>query len=173
MLPKNVFKTIFKNKHINSTLILSISTSLAYSLNAGIISWIHKAFVKCYYNQKSPKNGLREVRTPYWTQINNTCVEFVCTLRSLTTVVFFHLFVYRAVNDVSVDGPGSQWCGTNDHQSGVVHCQHWVGRHESCCWHYNHCKWKMQKGISAVAFMITCQDTNRMTNCSWTSAKSF
>ena len=30
--------------------------------------------------QKSPKNCLREVRTPYCTQINNTCVAFICTL---------------------------------------------------------------------------------------------
>ena len=34
--------------------------------------------LKLYYNQKSPKNGLREVRTTYCTQINNTRVEFIC-----------------------------------------------------------------------------------------------
>ena len=44
-----------------------------------MITQIHKAF-KVFYNQKSPKNGLRKVRTPYYTQTNNTCVEFVCTL---------------------------------------------------------------------------------------------
>ena len=45
---------IFLNEHIDSTLILSSSTSLAYPLNDVMVSRIHKAF---YYNHKSPKNG--------------------------------------------------------------------------------------------------------------------
>ena len=36
-----------------------------------------QAILKLCYNQKSPKNGLREVRTPYCTQINNTRVGFI------------------------------------------------------------------------------------------------
>ena len=59
---------------------LSINVLISIPFNDIMISRIHKAFKKLYYNQKSPKNGFREVRTPYCTQINNTC-EFVTTLK--------------------------------------------------------------------------------------------
>ena len=40
-------------------------------------SW---GILNLFYDQKSPKNGSREVRTPYCSQINNTCVGFIGTL---------------------------------------------------------------------------------------------
>ena len=45
-------------------------------------AWFHEFIrhFKSLLQSEITQNGLREVRTPYCTQINNTCVGFMCTL---------------------------------------------------------------------------------------------
>ena len=75
----HTFKIYFKIHHFGGSVplqkwahwVFHFSTILAYPLNDIMISQIHTT--------RNHPSGLREVRTPYCTQINNTCVGSICT----------------------------------------------------------------------------------------------
>ena len=71
------WNTFSKNEQFDST-----TDSFIFNAISILIKWHHDfknlwGILKLYYNQKSPKNSLGEVRTPYCSQINNTCVGFM------------------------------------------------------------------------------------------------
>ena len=45
-------------------------------------SWFHWFILKALLQSEITQNGWREVRSLYCTQINNTCLGFICTLRA-------------------------------------------------------------------------------------------